>query len=135
MDNLLDNAALHGSTPVGVTVDHAVRADSVAPGTAPWVRLVVRDSGPGIPADLLATATERFARAPEARSRPGSGLGLALVATLVERAGGELRLCHDGRHHSTGFAAPVACHHDDAMTVTVLLPTEQEAASPLAFSP
>jgi signal transduction histidine kinase len=73
-------------------------------------------------ADLLATATERFARAPEARSRPGSGLGLALVATVIEAAGGELRLCHNGRHHSTGHTAPVTCDHDDAMTVTVLLP-------------
>ncbi len=135
VDNLLDNAALHGSTPVGVTVDHAVRADSAGAGAAPWVRLVVRDSGPGIPADLLATATERFARAPEARSRPGSGLGLALVATLVERADGELRLCHDGRHHSTGFAAPVACHHDGAMTVTVLLPTDSVAGTPDATMP
>jgi len=130
VDNLLDNAALHGSTPVTVTVDRAVRTESADTGPAAWVRLLVRDSGPGIPTDLLPTATERFARAPEARSRPGSGLGLALVATLVERAGGELRLCHDGQHQSTGHAAPVACDHDDAMTVTVLLPADSAAGTP-----
>jgi len=122
VDNLLDNAALHGSTPVAVTVERVGRA----PDPSAWVRLVVCDTGPGMSAELLATATERFARAPEARSRPGSGLGLALVATLVEAAGGELRLCHDGRHHSTGRAAPVSCDHDASMTVTVLLPAAPE---------
>jgi signal transduction histidine kinase len=86
-----------------------------------------------MPPDLLATATERFARAPEARTRPGSGLGLALVATLVTDAGGELRLCHAGRHDSTGRAAPVPCVHDDAMTVTVLLPgSSAEVSGPVA---
>jgi signal transduction histidine kinase len=122
LDNLLDNAAVHGSVPVRITV-HGADAGS-------WVRLVVRDSGPGMSPDLLATATERFARAPEARSRPGSGLGLALVATLVGSAGGELRLCHAGRHQSTGRPVPVACEHDAAMTVTVLLPAACEGTTP-----
>ncbi len=119
VDNLLDNAALHGATPVTLTVDQITLASSAAGGR--WVRLMVRDSGDGMPADLLATACERFARAPEARGRPGSGLGLALVATLVETAGGELRLCYGGIHHSTGNHSQVACEHDDAMTITMLL--------------
>jgi signal transduction histidine kinase len=117
VDNILDNAGVHGSMPVTITLD---RAETGLSGG--WVRLVVRDSGPGMPADLLATATERFARAPEARSRPGAGLGLALVATLIETAGGELRLCWAGRHQSTGRRVPIECDHDEAMTVTVLLP-------------
>ena len=76
-----------------------------------------------MPAGLLTTATQRFARAEEARSRPGSGLGLSLVSTLVTRAGGELRLCHGGRHTTYGSPTPVACAHGPGMTVTVLLPT------------
>lgn len=125
VDNLLDNAALHGDTPVTLTVD-----DVDAPGVGRWVRMTVRDSGPGMPADLLATATERFARAAEARSRPGSGLGLALVATLVRTAGGEIRLCYDGVHQSTGRRTTVPCEHDDAMTVTVVLPAAPAPATP-----
>jgi two-component system, OmpR family, sensor kinase len=112
LDNLLDNAALHGSAPVTVTVD---RVDG-------WGRLQVADCGDGMPPDLLATATERFARSPAARSRPGSGLGLSLVATLVTTAGGQLRLCHAGHHHRVGTPVAVACRHDQAMTITVLLP-------------
>ena len=113
LTNLLDNAALHGEPPYDVTVDRP------APG---WARLTVSDAGRGMPASLLGTATQRFARAEEARSRPGSGLGLALVVGLVGRAGGELRLCHEGRHTSHGTVTPVPCAHGAGMTVTVLLP-------------
>jgi two-component system OmpR family sensor kinase len=113
LDNLLDNAALHGAAPVRVTVDRVER----------WGRLQVSDAGAGMPLELLATATERFARSAEARARPGAGLGLSLVATGVTVAGGQLRLCYAGRHQSVGAQVPVSCAHGDAMTVTVLLPS------------
>ncbi len=110
--NLVDNAVLHGRGPV------VVRLDAVGD----CVRLRVGDAGEGMSPELLAAATERFARSPEARSRPGSGLGLAMVAQLVAVAGGELRLCSGGVHHSVGTALPIPCDHDEAMLVTVLLP-------------
>ena len=112
LDNLLDNAALHGAPPVTVAVDEV---DG-------WARLTVADSGEGMPAELLTTATERFARSAAARNRPGSGLGLSLAATMVSAAGGQLRLCFAGNHHVEGVSAPVRCTHDARMTVTVLLP-------------
>ncbi len=120
--NLLDNALKHGAPPVRVAVD---RADG-------WGRLVVTDAGPGMDAELLATATRRFTRAASSRSREGFGLGLSLVESLATRAGGELRLCSGGHHQRYG-AAPTAsppnatevpCRHDGAMTVTVLLPAD-----------
>ena len=84
-----------------------------------------------MPRELLATATERFARSAEARSRPGSGLGLSLVAAIVTAAGGQLRLCYDGHHQAVGLQVPTPCAHGGAMTVTVLLPavTEMPARS------
>jgi signal transduction histidine kinase len=120
LTNLLDNAATHGAAPFALGVD--------APA-AGWARLTVTDHGPGMPPDLLQTATQRFARADEARTRPGSGLGLALVETLVTEAGGELRLCHEEHHVSHGGLAPVPCAHPAAMTVTVLLPQVPEPAT------
>lgn len=113
LTNLLDNARAHGALPVVVRVD---RPDGA------WVRLTVSDAGPGMSPTLLAAATQRFARADEARSRPGAGLGLSLVDSLVTAAGGELRLCHDGHHTSHGHPAPVACEHGPLMIVTVVLP-------------
>ena len=113
LTNLIDNAATHGAPPIEISLDQPAQG---------WVRLQVTDSGPGMPSELLGTATQRFTRADEARSRPGSGLGLALVGALVAQAGGELRLCHAGQHVSHGPAAPVGCSHAGAMTVSVLLP-------------
>ncbi|KQZ70785.1 sensor histidine kinase [Nocardioides sp. Root151] len=114
LTNLLDNASAHGAPP------HDVRLDHPDPS---WARLQVTDGGDGMPPDLLATATRRFTRAGEARSRPGAGLGLALVASLTVSCGGELRLCFDGHHVSHGLSVPVPCVHGPAMTATVLLPT------------
>jgi signal transduction histidine kinase len=94
-----------------------VRVDAVGG----WVRVRVEDSGAGMPPELLAEATGRFIRSPEARSRPGAGLGLSLVEQAVLTAGGELRLCHAGHHEHLGRAAPVACDHGTGMAVTVLL--------------
>ncbi|MFC5177395.1 sensor histidine kinase [Nocardioides taihuensis] len=110
--NLLGNAALHGAPPVRLTV--ASRADRVV--------VEVSDAGPGMPPALLQSATGRFTRSDEARSRPGAGLGLSLVEQLVARSGGELRLCCGGEHTSYGVASGVPCEHGPAMTVTVLLP-------------
>jgi signal transduction histidine kinase len=110
--NLRDNAELHGAPPVEV---RTARRDG-------FDVLTVADAGPGMPFELLATATERFARAPEARSRPGAGLGLALVAGLLTEAGGELRLCHAGQHTSHGMPSGLPCQHDDRMTATAYLP-------------
>jgi signal transduction histidine kinase len=73
-------------------------------------------------ATVLTTATQRFARAPDARSRPGSGLGLSLVDSIVVNAGGQLRLCSHGQHEMSGAALGTPCTHDERMTVTVLLP-------------
>jgi signal transduction histidine kinase len=123
LGNLLDNAARYGAPPVDVRVDEVEVA-----GEPRYGRLTVTDAGPGMDAELLATATRRFARSAESRPHQGFGLGLSLVETIVLDAGGELRLCHGGRHESFGSSEVGACEHDGAMTVTVLLPL---AAPPL----
>lgn len=112
--NLLTNALTHGHPPVRLDL-------STETGLA---TLAVVDRGPGMTADLLVRASQRFARAPEARSRPGAGLGLSIVEHLVLSAGGGLRLCHAGEHAHSGLAEPDGpfCRAGDAMTVAVLLP-------------
>ena len=86
LGNLLDNALRH--TPPGGTVVVRVGAGS-RPDT---LEVVVRDTGPGIPAEHLPNIFERFYRADRARARSagGSGIGLALVKQLVEAHGGEV---------------------------------------------
>jgi signal transduction histidine kinase len=83
VDNLLDNAALHGRP--GGCVRVGLERDDGA--------LVVRveDDGPGIPAADRERVLEPFARG-EGATAPGTGLGLAIVAQQVALHGGELRV-------------------------------------------
>ncbi|MBW8482574.1 sensor histidine kinase [Actinomadura parmotrematis] len=78
--NLLDNAVKF-SPPGG---DIEVR---LADG-----ELTVRDHGPGIDGADLPHVFERFWRSPSARSLPGSGLGLSIVARVVGEGGGKVAL-------------------------------------------
>ena len=130
LTNLLDNAYLHGAPPVQVRV-RAVRGDTCTatasvPAHPGWTVVEVRDAGTGIPPTLMARATERFTRSPEARARPGAGLGLSIVEQIIHHAHGELRLCSDRNHHSRGRPVPVVdCEHSASMTATVILPASR----------
>lgn len=56
------------------------------------VRLVVEDSGVGIPADHLPNIFDRFYRVPDPNPEKGLGLGLSFVAAIVKAHGGEIRV-------------------------------------------
>ncbi len=84
LDNLLDNA-LHAAAASG-------RDDSritVEVKAGPHVhQLIVTDEGPGLTEEQKQRVTDRFWRADQ--SRAGTGLGLAVVAALVEASSGDL---------------------------------------------
>ncbi|MBU0748904.1 MAG: hypothetical protein KKH21_20060 [Gammaproteobacteria bacterium] len=78
LDNLLDNAFIHGQPPVRVTV-----------GTVGHrVRIEVEDCGPGIAPKDQQTMLQAFARGDASRRHPGLGLGLAVVQRVALRMGG-----------------------------------------------
>lgn len=56
------------------------------------VLLEVADTGQGIPADEVDAVWDELKRASNARGKPGAGLGLPLVRTIVERHGGRVQL-------------------------------------------
>lgn len=56
------------------------------------VEISVSDRGPGIPASDRERAMKRFVRLEQSRSRPGTGLGLSLVAAVARLHGGNVRL-------------------------------------------
>ncbi len=56
------------------------------------LRLTVRDTGIGIPADEQNAILEGFRRASNARHQPGNGLGLTTTHQIVERMGGTLHI-------------------------------------------
>lgn len=107
--NLIENAVKYA--PVGTPIRLAISREDD--------RLVlhVLDQGSGVPEADRARIFERFARGSSAitRERPGSGIGLAVVKTLMERMGGEVRVA-DGPGGGADFQ--------------LLLPLSQPASSP-----
>ncbi|WP_187299403.1 ATP-binding protein [Nitrospira moscoviensis] len=93
--NLTQNA-------IKYTPDEGVITVAAEPAGTRMVRIVVRDTGPGIPSDCLDRVFDPFFRVPQRqRSGPkGLGLGLSIVKTLVELQGGAV----SARNHPDGGA-------------------------------
>lgn len=84
--NLIENAVKYNRRGGQVSVTLSRQ------GSRPWIR--VADTGSGMPAEAVCHAFEPFYRADQSRSQkiPGSGLGLAVVKTIVEQYHGEISL-------------------------------------------
>jgi signal transduction histidine kinase len=92
IDNVLRNALFY--TPDDTEVEMLVECD------AAWVKLVVRDHGPGVPEAALPQLFEPFFRVDQARARNtgGAGLGLAITQRAVELHGGRIRAANARPH-------------------------------------
>ena len=82
--NLLDNAVKYNKEGGGIKISTLAEEAGV--------KVLIEDTGPGIPAEHLPRIFERFYRVDKARSRElgGTGLGLSIVKHLVELHGGRV---------------------------------------------
>jgi two-component system, OmpR family, sensor histidine kinase KdpD len=82
--NLFDNVSKY--TPPATRV----RVTASADGGREWVRVVVDDEGPGLPAGEPARLFDKFQRGSGEGSVAGVGLGLAICQAIVRAHGGEI---------------------------------------------
>jgi two-component system, OmpR family, sensor kinase len=85
VDALLENAVRH--TAGG----DAIKLSVVSAGSGLPVRIIVSDTGQGIPASLLPHVFDRF-RSGDSGPAHGTGLGLALVSAVARAHGGDVRV-------------------------------------------
>jgi signal transduction histidine kinase len=108
--NLIENAIKYGGTGEGGSIDVAVRCGDGR------VVIAVSDRGAGIPEADRARVLDRFVRLDQSRTKPGTGLGLALVAAVARLHGGVVEL---------GDHAP-------GLTVRLVLPAADACPQPSA---
>jgi len=89
-----DAAEAGATTDAGAAGAPGAAGATGAPGAAGAAVLEVADEGPGLTPEIAAQVFEPFYRADKSRARQsgGAGLGLAIVAAIVEAHGGSVAL-------------------------------------------
>ncbi len=107
--NLLNNAAKY--TPDGGEISLRIETASRDGAGAEEVLIRVKDSGTGIPPEMLSEVFDLFTQVDQALDRPhgGLGIGLALVRKLVEMHGGSVEALSDGVGHGSEFLVRLPC--------------------------
>jgi PAS domain S-box-containing protein len=98
VSNLLQNAAKYTDPAGSITVELGA--------SEAWLDIVVRDSGIGIPDDLLPKVFDLFVQGERTldRSQGGLGIGLSVVRKLVEMHGGSVRASSAGLGSGASFS-------------------------------
>ncbi len=80
--NYISNAIEHGGRPPQVELGSSLQPDGM-------IRFWARDNGPGIPSKVCAHLFTPYSQT-NRRYTPGHGLGLSIVASIVEKLGGQV---------------------------------------------
>ncbi len=119
VSNLLNNAAKY--TPDGGKINLSVDQPS-----SDQVAIHVRDTGIGIPADMMESIFTMFTQVDRSMERrfAGLGIGLTLVKSLVEMHGGSVSVKSEGQGKGSEFTVTLPVHEEDQPTLHEDLPTE-----------
>lgn len=95
VDNVVSNSRKYAGTEIRVSFDET---DGVGGGDGKpvrFIRIKVRDSGPGVPEEDLGRITEKYFRGANTAGQVGYGLGMYLVNWYMEKQGGGLEYYND----------------------------------------
>jgi two-component system, OmpR family, sensor kinase len=130
VDNLLANVRAH--TPEGTpSTVHVDQEGATA-------RIIVSDTGPGMPSEEAARIFERFYRSDPARARAhgGSGLGLSIVSAIVTAHGGTVSAeSSPGNGMTTTVQIPIAPEAIDAVDPADATDPTDTSATPALPAP
>ena len=91
LDNIIGNSVKYAGTRIRISFSETQQDTE---GNK-FVRIRIRDNGPGVPEDELSLITEKYYRGKNAKEQAGYGLGLYLVKTYMEKQGGGMECYND----------------------------------------
>lgn len=105
MTNLIDNAAKYSQPGTNIKISGNYAKDS-----SDFLEITVSDNGVGIPQEALSKIFTKFSRIdnPLTRNVEGTGLGLYITKTLVEKLGGQINAYSNGKGSQFVVKLPVA---------------------------
>jgi PAS domain S-box-containing protein len=121
--NLLNNSAKYTQNGGNITVTARRDATSVA--------VSIRDTGIGIPPDMLSRVFDMFAQVDNVlrRSKDGLGIGLHLVRTLVGMHGGSVEARSNGLGHGSEFVVRLPLAEQQGKGIENSIPRETHKSS------
>ena len=122
--NLLDNAIKYAGEPPQVHV--AMRTEAQA------AVIEISDNGEGIPKALRRKVFGRFVRVGQElqRKKPGTGLGLYIVRTLVRRLGGKVRIVDRDKRWGTVFEVRLPYLNEPIVEQEISMPDSGSQSEP-----
>ena len=91
IDNVIGNSKKYAGTDIRISFNEEA---SAIPGMA-FIKITIRDSGPGVSEDDLPLITEKYYRGSNTSEKQGYGLGLYLVKRFMEKQGGGMEYYND----------------------------------------
>jgi PAS domain S-box-containing protein len=123
--NLLNNASRYTERGGTISLHSAVQGNVV--------EVRIRDSGIGIPPEMLAEIFEMFAQVDRSleRSQSGLGIGLTLVKRLVEMHHGTVTATSDGLGHGSEFVVRIPLSNHSQQPTRTAVPAIPAVLRPL----
>ena len=95
IDNVVGNSYKYAGTDVHVSFEETESLPGKDGGRNKFIKITIRDEGPGVPEEELSLITQKFYRGKDAQEKQGYGLGLYLVKWYMEKQGGGMEYHND----------------------------------------
>jgi len=95
IDNIVGNSYKYAGTDIHVSFAETEMLSTAKGAKNIFIKITIRDSGPGVPEEDLPLLTEKFHRGGNAGDKQGYGLGMYLANHYMEKQGGGMEYYND----------------------------------------
>ena len=95
IDNVISNSGKYAGTDINVSFSQTEEIPMADGSSAIFIKITIRDSGPGVDQDELPLIAEKYYRGSNSKNAVGYGLGLYLCKTYMDKQKGGMEYYND----------------------------------------